>query len=569
MQKMLAIIGPRYRNNEFKIILFSSIICIFILSNYSLSAQWPYCSFQCRAGDVVVREVWLGDFKGNSLSPCNPESDSITYVWARFENNANAPRYAVILLGEIYVNEVLQRSFYDQGLCVLDSIPSKAIKSAPLCSLTWKCGQKVEIKRLVLSWETAHGASCEDAGRKCSNRNTKCFGGPEFEMAVSLPLAADFYSDDKKCCCDGISLQAGVSGGAGPYTYLWDFGDGSDSISLENPLHLYDRPGRYEVTLKVGDSKGSYAAITKEISVFPRPSAQAGPDLSIRPGGSVRLEGSAIGGTLPYSYSWSPKGGLDDPFSSRPLASPEKTTIYSLWVEDAYSCSGSNSTTVYISAVNITKTILKNPVERGKEAVYKYIVENSGDSDLRNITVVDSVFGIIFGPLEGDLNADGVLNAGEAWIYQAVFRPLANATSSARASAVDPAGATIFVESAKVAVNVTMPEEPLQCQILGLNIVCEDVIAFYSPAIKGEDLSDFNFSWKIDGSEIGEASDDSKIQVAWSRYGGGYHILQLRASRVCEDEKECNGRNEDKTGICDMKVLVVEVPSAVIEMDSN
>ena len=36
-------------------------------------------------------------------------------------------------------------------------------------------------------------------------------------------------------------------------TYFWDFGDGNTS-TLENPIHVYQSPGDYEVTLTVTDS---------------------------------------------------------------------------------------------------------------------------------------------------------------------------------------------------------------------------------------------------------------------------------------------------------------------------
>ncbi len=43
--------------------------------------------------------------------------------------------------------------------------------------------------------------------------------------------------------------------GAGPLTYLWDFGDGSTS-ALENPGHIYTTPGNYKVCLTIMDPAG-------------------------------------------------------------------------------------------------------------------------------------------------------------------------------------------------------------------------------------------------------------------------------------------------------------------------
>ncbi len=544
-------------------------LLIVYVAGVSYSADWPECNFKCRAGDVEVKDIWIGDSQGNFLSTCNPGSPGTVYIWITFENNANSPRYAVILLADIYVNGILKKTFYDQGLCVLGSIPPKAISSMPIYSLSWSCGQQIWLKRLVLSWETAHGASCADADRKCSNRNTKCFGGFGTEIPGPLPLTANYTFDAFKCCCKEINFLDLSTGGTEPYIYSWDFGDGSAKSSLKNPVHRYNSPGQYNISLNVSDSRGRSSGITRKISILQNPVAKAGPNLSIRPGGSAQLAGSAIGGSPPYRYAWSPGESLDYPSSPNPKASPVKTTAFCLRIEDAQGCSASDNLTLYVSTINITKSILKNPVEKGANAVYNYRIENLGDSILRNITVIDSTFGTVFGPIDGDKNGDGLLNIGEMWVYQLVFRPLANTTTSASVSAIDPVGAIISAESGKVTVNVTPSYEPLQCRIVGLDIVCEYVVAVYNPQVIGEDPAEFRFSWLLDGSKIEDLSDKGGIEVPWIRYGGGNHTLQLTAERICEEGNECKDGKKGQTATCNMNVLVVEVPSATIEMDND
>jgi PKD repeat protein len=53
-----------------------------------------------------------------------------------------------------------------------------------------------------------------------------------------------------------------------PYSYEWDFGDGSAKSNATNPVHTYVRVGSYPVTLKVTDAnnntiKTNYNAITQ------------------------------------------------------------------------------------------------------------------------------------------------------------------------------------------------------------------------------------------------------------------------------------------------------------------
>jgi hypothetical protein len=64
---------------------------------------------------------------------------------------------------------------------------------------------------------------------------------------------------------------------------------------------------------------------------------------------SVALNGSASGGTPAYSYSWSPTTGLSNPNIANPTASPSSTTIYTLTVTDAASCTSSASTTITVN----------------------------------------------------------------------------------------------------------------------------------------------------------------------------------------------------------------------------
>jgi PKD repeat protein len=51
----------------------------------------------------------------------------------------------------------------------------------------------------------------------------------------------------------------------GPWTYGWDFGDGTKSTE-QNPLHTYDKVGEYTATLTVTDQKGNKG--TDEIDIF-------------------------------------------------------------------------------------------------------------------------------------------------------------------------------------------------------------------------------------------------------------------------------------------------------------
>lgn len=244
------------------LVLFLLILCNFL----GLCSEWPDCKFQCRAGDVSVGRVWLGDSTGGEIYSCQPQSRVEAYLWVQFDNNANSPRYAVILLADIYINGELRQSLYDSGLCVMDSIPPKSSITLPVYSMSYNCGDDVRLSRLVLSWETSRGTTCSDAARKCANRNTKCYGGSDTEIVVVSPLVADFEFEGSGCPGIAYYFSAEVHGGKKPYAFHWDFGDGSASDE-ENPSHRFAATGSYQVKLSVSDSSGTTVIAGKSVSV--------------------------------------------------------------------------------------------------------------------------------------------------------------------------------------------------------------------------------------------------------------------------------------------------------------
>jgi hypothetical protein len=78
--------------------------------------------------------------------------------------------------------------------------------------------------------------------------------------------------------------------------------------------------------------------------------ANAGTDQTITAGGSAVIGGSptASGGIPPYTYSWTPTTGLNDPAIANPTASPARTTTYIVKVTDNKGCTDSDNMTVSI-----------------------------------------------------------------------------------------------------------------------------------------------------------------------------------------------------------------------------
>ena len=53
-----------------------------------------------------------------------------------------------------------------------------------------------------------------------------------------------------------VKFTTSVEDGTPPFTYSWDFGDGSPAGTDASPSHVYQKAGEYTATVNVKDSKG-------------------------------------------------------------------------------------------------------------------------------------------------------------------------------------------------------------------------------------------------------------------------------------------------------------------------
>jgi len=178
----------------------------------------------------------------------------------------------------------------------------------------------------------------------------------------AAPPAASFNSNSPQCLCTAIQFTDTTTGGSPPYTYDWDFGDGIGTSTLQNPSYHYADAGTYNVTLMVTDINGLPDTTTGQVTVYPNPIADAGPDKEISKGDSTVIGGSptASGGTSPYTYVWKPTTGLDDPTKANPTASPLTTTTYTVQVTDANGCRETDDVVVTVTHKIFLPIILKS-----------------------------------------------------------------------------------------------------------------------------------------------------------------------------------------------------------------
>ncbi len=102
-----------------------------------------------------------------------------------------------------------------------------------------------------------------------------------------------------------VDFTASASGGSPPYSYSWNFGDGSLGSHAMNPSHTYNSTGTFSATLTVTDSASRTATAGATILVVPKLTVSA--SASPTSGGvplAVTFNGSASGGTPPFVWTW-------------------------------------------------------------------------------------------------------------------------------------------------------------------------------------------------------------------------------------------------------------------------
>jgi len=205
---------------------------------------------------------------------------------------------------------------------------------------------------VTYAWSPADGLSATDvAAPEASPTETTtytvtvtdangCEGTDEVTVTVLTAGCIEIEATGDSVCpgaCGTVSVA--INEGTPPFAITWSNG----LPATEGPHEVCPATTTtYSVT--VTDADGNTATATATVTVLGDAPANAGPDAGICDGGSTQL--NATGGV---SYSWSPPTGLSNAQIPNPIASPDETTVYTVTVEDANGCTGSDQVTVTVN----------------------------------------------------------------------------------------------------------------------------------------------------------------------------------------------------------------------------
>lgn len=143
--------------------------------------------------------------------------------------------------------------------------------------------------------------------------------------------------------------------------WLWDFGDGQKS-SEQNPVHVYDKPGNYTVTLTLNSEKGCSESLESAITVRYFPNLKIQTEPSVCEGQDIHL--SVLNVVEEGSYiEWKDGTGniIATDVSSLVLPTTNGTTSgsYSVYVKDINGCEYTDDKQV--SVFNATYIYIDGP----------------------------------------------------------------------------------------------------------------------------------------------------------------------------------------------------------------
>src|ERR671919_472051 len=135
-----------------------------------------------------------------------------------------------------------------------------------------------------------------------------------------------------------FEFQANLTGGTEPYTYLWDFGDGSEESDEQTVLHTFEEAGIYNVVLTITDENGEEASDNLEITVD-EPSPTIAEPLTVGiisnstegvAPATFEFQANLTGGTEPYTYLWDFGDGSEESDEQTVLHTFEEAGIYNV-----------------------------------------------------------------------------------------------------------------------------------------------------------------------------------------------------------------------------------------------
>lgn len=162
-------------------------------------------------------------------------------------------------------------------------------------------------------------------------------------LTITLPDPIEPIVQNSDTVCAGNALQLDATT-PGIDTYVWTPSATLNDPNIPDPYAFPTSTTTYTVTTT--DTNGCLSTATVMAYVYSDITVDAGPDIYLDFG----YESQVLYATAPpgSTVQWDPSEGLSCDTCLNPVASPEETTTYYLYVTDQYGCTNVDTVTVYV-----------------------------------------------------------------------------------------------------------------------------------------------------------------------------------------------------------------------------
>ena len=178
-------------------------------------------------------------------------------------------------------------------------------------------------------------------------------GGPGTGSDAGSPTSLVINAGPDATLCAGGSALIGPAAESG-LEYSWSPAEGLSSASEARPTASPSTTTTYVLTVRE-TATGRTGTDSVVVTVNALPVASAGVERTIGKGSSVRIGAPATGGTAPYRYAWSATPACDEgsclssASAAQPDVTPAESTLFTVVVTDAESCSASDAVRVTVA----------------------------------------------------------------------------------------------------------------------------------------------------------------------------------------------------------------------------